>query len=107
MISISDKDNTLTVVNIFFVNQEQQEGLINFLKENQDIPIKQPGFISASVHKSLDGKRLINYIQWENQEALELASKDPEFTNMTKEAAKIAELDFNTYEVVFTKQSFD
>ena len=34
----------------------------------------QPGFISISLHRSLDGKRIVNYIQWQSRELLHAAS---------------------------------
>jgi heme-degrading monooxygenase HmoA len=40
---------------------------------------QQPGFISISVHRSLDGKRIVNYVQWQSRELLQAAHKSPEF----------------------------
>jgi heme-degrading monooxygenase HmoA len=40
---------------------------------------RQPGFISISVHRSLDGQRIVNYIQWRSRELLQSAHKSPEF----------------------------
>ena len=40
---------------------------------------RQPGFISISVHRSLDGRRIINYIQWQSRDLLQAAHKSPEF----------------------------
>ena len=40
---------------------------------------RQPGFISISVHRSLDGRRIVNYVQWQNRDLLQSAHKSPEF----------------------------
>ena len=29
---------------------------------------RQPGFIAISLHQSLDGRRIVNYIQWQKRE---------------------------------------
>ena len=31
---------------------------------------RQPGFISVSLHRSLDGRRIVNYIQWQRPRSL-------------------------------------
>lgn len=105
MIAISEKAGLLTVINVFTVQPEQRQRLLDYLLENKEIPMKQPGFISASLHTSLDGERVVNYIQWSSREALESASKDPDFTAMTKQAAEFALHDFHVYEVIFTIQA--
>jgi Antibiotic biosynthesis monooxygenase len=33
---------------------------------------RQPGFISVSVHRSLDGRRIVNYIQWQSRDLLHI-----------------------------------
>ncbi|MBE9169703.1 antibiotic biosynthesis monooxygenase [Pleurocapsales cyanobacterium LEGE 06147] len=104
-IAISEKTNLPTVINVFTVEPEQQQRIINFLLEHKEIPMKQPGFVSASFHKSLDGTRVINYIQWRDWEALEAAAKNSDFMAMAKQAAELAPHDFHTYEVVFTMQT--
>ena len=40
---------------------------------------RQSGFISISLHRSLDNRRIINYIQWQNRELLLAAHRSPEF----------------------------
>ena len=35
---------------------------------------RQPGFVSISLHRSLDGHRIVNYIQWENRDFLLMGS---------------------------------
>jgi heme-degrading monooxygenase HmoA len=40
---------------------------------------RQPGFISVSLHRSLDGRRIVTYIQWHSRDLLQSAHKLPEF----------------------------
>ncbi len=36
------------------------------------------GFISANIHRSVDGTRVVNYAQWRTKEDFEAAKKDAE-----------------------------
>ncbi len=38
---------------------------------------KKPGFISVSFQKNLDGKKIVNCAQWENQEIYKKAITNP------------------------------
>jgi heme-degrading monooxygenase HmoA len=40
---------------------------------------KVPGFISASVHRSVDGTLVINYLQWRSAEHLAAMQRSSEF----------------------------
>ncbi|MBD6615520.1 antibiotic biosynthesis monooxygenase [Komarekiella sp. 'clone 1'] len=106
MITISDKADQVTAINIFTVESlEQQQQIVDFLVENKEIPMRQPGFISASVHTSLDGKRVINYVQWHSQKDMEVAMKDQDFIAMKEKVGNFAPHDFNFYQVVVTMEA--
>jgi len=40
-----------------------------------------PGFISGALHRSADGKRLVNYLQWESEAAHLACMNDPRWEN--------------------------
>jgi quinol monooxygenase YgiN len=105
MITISEKAGLLTVINVFTVEPEKQQPLADVLAENMETAKKQPGFVSASIHKSLDGTRVANYAQWSSREALELSLKNPDFMATVKQAIEFGSHDFHFYEVVFTMQA--
>ena len=44
-----------------------------------DVASAFPGFISAAVHRSTDGTRVFNYLQWESAEHLAAMQRSPEF----------------------------
>lgn len=57
-------DNALTTVIIIFrVKPEQQQDLIEAIKEFLETVKVQPGFVSANLHKSIDGVKVANYAQ--------------------------------------------
>ena len=61
-----------TMINVFTVTPERQQELVDLLVEATDqVMRKLPGFMSANIHKSVDGIRVINYAQWESKEAWE------------------------------------
>ena len=58
---------------------EQQQRLVDLLVEATEAVMKyQPGYVSATIHKSLDGTRVTNYAQWRSREAFEEMLKDSE-----------------------------
>lgn len=54
---------------------------------------QQPGFISADIRKSDDGKRVIKYAQWRSKEDLQALHDNPSAAEKMKAAADIAEFD--------------
>jgi heme-degrading monooxygenase HmoA len=65
----------------------------------------QPGFVSISLHRSQDGGRIVNYVQWKDRDSLEAAHRSPEFRKNWPEFGQIAdEIDPCLYEVVLVKE---
>lgn len=58
-----------------------------------------PGFVSASIHKSLDGVRVVNYAQWRSKEDFEVMMTSPEALKHMKPFYEIAKVDFHLYGV--------
>ena len=70
--TIQAGDGTVTLINVFTVEPENQQKLVELLKEGtESFFSKLPGFISSSVHKSKDGRRAINYAQWRSARDIE------------------------------------
>ena len=54
--------SVLTLINIFTVEPEKQQKLVALLIEATEQTMKNmPGFVSANIHRSLDGKKVVNY----------------------------------------------
>ena len=67
-----------TLVNVFTVEPDNQQKLVQLLKEGTETFFsKQPGFISSSVHAGKEGGRAINYSQWRSAADIENFRKDP------------------------------
>jgi heme-degrading monooxygenase HmoA len=65
------KANTgiVTQINVFTVPEGRQQALIDLLADAAKFASTTPGWISASVHRSRDGTRVVNYAQSESLEA--------------------------------------
>lgn len=53
----------ITQINVFTVPEGGQQGLIDVLTEAASCAREEPGWLSASRHRSLDGTRVVNYAQ--------------------------------------------
>ena len=80
-----------TLVNVFTVEPENQQNLVQVLKEGtESFFSKQPGFISSSVHTSKDGRRAINYSQWQSAKDIEAFRNNTYFAPYIQRIAALA-----------------
>ena len=86
----------------FKMQPENQPRMVELAKEHVKPAMKQPGLISATFHRSLDGTRVINYGHWENQEAIEELVKKPGFSKEKPYWDGVADNEYHLYEVVHT-----
>src|ERR671917_2352171 len=92
MTKIAVDNNVVTLINVFNVRPEQRQLLVDLLVEATEAVMKyQPGFVSANIHKSLDGTRVTNYAQWRSREAFEAMLENPEANVHMQQAARVAE----------------
>ncbi len=101
MTTISKNNKVMTLINVFTVEPENQQSLVEMLVEATEKTMKHmPGFISANIHKSTDGVRVANYAQWRSREDFAAMLKNPEATAHMKPIMEIAKFDAHTYEIV-------
>jgi len=100
MPTISKKNEAVTLVNVFTVEPDDQQKVVDMLREATEKTMKNvPGFISASIHKSLDGVRVVNYAQWRSQQDFEAMRNNPQVQAHRKPLMEISRPDFHLYEV--------
>ncbi|MGI8589071.1 MAG: antibiotic biosynthesis monooxygenase family protein, partial [Chloroflexia bacterium] len=80
---------------------EPRNTLDMYVNATETVINKLPGYISANIHKSLDGTRVVNYAQWQSREAFEAMLRNPEVLPHMREAAKLATIEPHLYEVAF------
>ncbi|CAA9443464.1 MAG: hypothetical protein AVDCRST_MAG02-4 [uncultured Rubrobacteraceae bacterium] len=105
MATISKGQNLVTLVNVFTVEPEDQQRLADALVEATENVMKhKPGYVSANIHKSFDGTRVVNYAQWRSREDFEAVIENPapEVAGHLREAEKLGVPDVRLYEVAFS-----
>lgn len=95
-------DNQLaTQITVIEPEPGKQAEALSLMTERARFMAKQPGFISVSLHRSLDGRRIINYVQWQSRELLQAAHKLPGFRKEWDHFDRLTdEIDPHLYEVV-------
>jgi len=69
MPTISKDDKLLTLINVFTVGPTNQQELVALLVEATQRSVRHvTGFVSASLHRSLDGTKVAMYAQWRSLE---------------------------------------
>ena len=96
------------VTQITFVESEpdKQAEALSLMVERADFMARQPGFISISLHRSLDGRRIVNYIQWKNHDSLRSARQSPQFRKEWNRFDRLTgEIDPHLYEVAHVQEN--
>ncbi|MCA9691845.1 MAG: antibiotic biosynthesis monooxygenase family protein [Nannocystaceae bacterium] len=90
----------VTLINVFEVAPDRQRQLIALLERATEETMRHmPGFISANLHRSLDGARVTNYAQWASQADFEAMLQDPAAQVHMREATALARAAPTLYEV--------
>jgi heme-degrading monooxygenase HmoA len=101
----SDK-RLVTQITVVESGPDTQAEALSVMAERAHFMARQPGFISISVHRSLDGRRIVNYIQWENRDLLQAAHKSPEFRKEWGRFDQLTDdIDPHLYEVAHVVES--
>ncbi|MEM8808810.1 MAG: antibiotic biosynthesis monooxygenase family protein [Cyanobacteria bacterium P01_G01_bin.38] len=83
----------------FRMPPENQPRMIELAKEHVGPAMSLEGLLSATFHRSLDGERVINYGQWENEAAITQLTQRPGFGKEDGYWTGLAENEFHLYEV--------
>lgn len=92
----------VTQINTFTVPTGGQQGLIDLLSEAAQFASTVPGWMSASLHKSHDGTRVVNYAQSESLESAALVIDRLREAGFLDRNAAYGQAHPGLYEVVFT-----
>ena len=79
MTQIRVDNQPVTQITIVDSEPDKQAEALSVMTERARFMARQPGFISISLHRSLDGRRIVNYVQWQNRDLLRSAHQLPEF----------------------------
>jgi quinol monooxygenase YgiN len=71
-------DRPVTLINVFTVESENQQRLINLLTEITERSVRHAaGFLSARLHRSLDGTKVTMIAEWRSIADYEAMRADP------------------------------
>jgi heme-degrading monooxygenase HmoA len=91
----------VTLISIFTVAPERQDDLVRLLQAMIDeVARTLPGFISATVHRGVDGKQVANYARWESVEAWKAMVRHPDIQARMTPILAVATFQSQLYEVV-------
>jgi heme-degrading monooxygenase HmoA len=77
MTTIQEHAPFATLINVFSVAPERATELAELLRAATEEKMRfVPGFISANIHVSTDGTRVVNYAQWRSAEAYQEMFED-------------------------------
>jgi heme-degrading monooxygenase HmoA len=100
MTHIRADNQPVTQITIVDSEPDKQSEALSVMTERARFMARQPGFISISLHRSLDGRRIVNYVQWQSRDLLKSAHQGPEFRKEWGRFDELTdEIDPNLYEV--------
>ncbi len=103
MPTIAANLNLVTLINVFTVEPNNQQRLLDLLARATETSVRHaPGFISASLHRGTDGTKVTMYAQWRSVDDYQAMRANPAPLPYLQEALAIATFDPGMYEVVGT-----
>ena len=96
----------VTQITVIESEPGKQAQTLSLMTERARFMARQPGFISVSLHRSLEGRRIVNYIQWQSRDLLQSAHRSPEFRKEWGQFDQLTEeIDPHLYEVALVMES--
>ena len=100
MPQIATDKSVVTQITVVEPEPGKQADALAVMQDRARFIARQPGFVSIVLHRSLDGKRIVNYLQWQSRELLESAHRSPEFRKEWQQFDRLTEdIDPHLYEV--------
>ena len=91
MTTITQNSEYATLINVFTVEPDRAAELAALLDTaTEDVMRHRPGFRSANIHISADGTRVVNYAQWDSEQAYRAMLSDPTTQEHMAKAAALA-----------------
>jgi heme-degrading monooxygenase HmoA len=101
MVQIEADNQPVTQITIVDTEPDKQAEALSVMAERARFMARQPGFISISLHRSFDGRSIVNYVQWQNRDLLRSAHQSPEFRKEWRHFDQLTdEIGPNLYEIV-------
>jgi len=93
----------VTIINVFTVEPANQQQLLDLLARATETSVRHmPGFISATLHRSLDGTKVAMYALWRSVDDYQAMRENPAPQPYLQQALAFATFEPGIYEVVET-----
>lgn len=100
---IQSNTDVITQINVFTVPEiHQQQPLIDYLADAARVAREVDGWLSASLHRSLDGTRVVNYAQSADRDAARRVFEHLQGRGLIEGNKRYGEAHPGLYEVAFT-----
>jgi quinol monooxygenase YgiN len=97
-------DGITTLVNVFSVEPEGQAKVLALLQDGtENIFVTLPGWISTTLHKSRDGRRIVVYSQWRDAASIEAFRGDPRIKPYLAQFGELAKSEAFTCDVSYSR----
>jgi quinol monooxygenase YgiN len=91
----------IVFINVFHVDPANQERLVDILTQTtEEIVSKTTGFVSSTLHRSMDGAKVTMYARWSSLADYKAVRQDLAPRPFLEAALSIAQFDPGMYEVV-------
>ncbi|MGH9287606.1 MAG: antibiotic biosynthesis monooxygenase family protein [Acidimicrobiales bacterium] len=98
--------NGVTLINVFTVDPGRQDELVELLvRATEDVMSKQPGYLSARIHRSLDGGKVAVYARWRSTDDIRALAENTDAAAHMRRARSLASFEPVLYEVVRTHEA--
>jgi hypothetical protein len=74
-VTIHPENSVVTHINVFATTPDRQQALVDSLLETVEAASEVPGWISASIHRSFDGRQVVNYVQFKDHDAAQRVTR--------------------------------
>ena len=96
-------NKSVILINVFTVEPTRQQELVELLTRATEDSVRHArGFMSARLHRSLDGTKVTMYAQWRSNEEYQAMRENPAPLPYLRQALAIAKFEPGMYEVVQT-----
>ena len=103
MTQTPDQARIVVLINVFTVAPANQQRLVDLLTRATDgLGSSAPGFISSTLHRSIDGTKVTMVAEWRSAEDYEAMRQNPGPRPFLEEALTFATFEPGMYEIVRT-----
>ncbi len=106
MSHIHTDNQPVTQITVVEAEPGKQAEALALMTDRARFMSRQPGCISINIHRSLDGRRIVNYVQWQNRDLLQKAHRAPDFRKEWDRFDRLTDdIDPHLYEVAHVMEA--